>query len=102
MKGGGAAAEGDDVKYFNMKTTKTILSTLAFLICSMAISQTKDSTNKTKKQEYIENYIANFPYKNSEIYPVICNFSLWDTSGSVPVININTIMMNMERKTEKK
>ena len=85
-----------------MKTTKTILSILTFLICSVAISQTKDSTNKTKKQEYIENYIANFPYKNSEIYPVICNISLWDTSGSVPVININTIMMNMERKTEKK
>jgi hypothetical protein len=85
-----------------MKTSKTILSTLTFLICGMAISQTKDSTNKTKKQEYIENYIANFPYKNSEIYPVICNISLWDTSGSVPVININTIMMNMERKTEKK
>jgi hypothetical protein len=85
-----------------MKTTKTILSTLTFLICGMAISQTKESTNKTKKQEYIENYIANFPYKNSEIYPVICNISLWDTSGSVPVININTIMMNMERKTEKK
>jgi hypothetical protein len=85
-----------------MKTSKTILSTLTFLICGMAISQTKDSTNKTKKQEYIENYIANFPYKNSEIYPVICNISLWDTSGSVPVININTIMMNMERKMEKK
>ena len=85
-----------------MKTTKTILSTLTFLICGMAISQTKESTNKTKKQEYIENYIANFPYKNSEIYPVISNISLWDTSGSVPVININTIMMNMERKTEKK
>jgi hypothetical protein len=85
-----------------MKTSKTILSTLTFLICGMAISQTKDSTNKTKKQEYIENYITNFPYKNSEIYPVICNISLWDTSGSVPVININTIMMNMERKTEKK
>jgi hypothetical protein len=85
-----------------MKTSKTILSTLTFLICGMAISQTKDSTNKTKKQEYIENYIANFPYKNSEIYPVICIISLWDTSGSVPVININTIMMNMERKTEKK
>ncbi len=85
-----------------MKTSKTILSTLIFLICGMAISQTKDSTNKTKKQEYIENYIANFPYKNSEIYPVICNISLWDTSSSVPVININTIMMNMERKTEKK
>ena len=85
-----------------MKTSKTILSTLTFLICGMAISQTKDSTNKTKKQEYIENYIANFPYKNSEIYPVICNISLWDTSGSVPLININTIMMNMERKTEKK
>jgi hypothetical protein len=85
-----------------MKTSKTILSTLTFLICGMAISHTKDSTNKTKKQEYIENYIANFPYKNSEIYPVICNISLWDTSGSVPVININTIMMNMERKTEKK
>jgi len=85
-----------------MKTSKTILSTLTFLICCMAISQTKDSTNKTKKQEYIENYIANFPYKNSEIYPVICNISLWDTSGSVPLININTIMMNMERKTEKK
>jgi hypothetical protein len=85
-----------------MKTSKTILSTLTFLICGMAISQTKDSTNKTKKQEYIENYIANFPYKNSEIYPVICNISLWDTSGSVPVININTIKMNMERKTEKK
>jgi hypothetical protein len=85
-----------------MKTTKTILSILTFLICSGAISQTKDSTNKTKKQEYIESYIANFPYKNSEIYPVICNISLWDTSGSVPVININTIMMNMERKTEKK
>jgi hypothetical protein len=85
-----------------MKTSKTILSTLTFLICGMAISQTKDSTNKTKKQEYIENYIANFPYKNSEIYPVISNISLWDTSGSVPVININTIMMNMERKTEKK
>ncbi len=85
-----------------MKTSKTILSTLAFLICGFAISQTKENTNKTKKQEYIENYIANFPYKNSEIYPVICNVSLWDTSGSVPVININTIMMNMERKTEKK
>ena len=85
-----------------MKTTKTILSTLTFLICGMAISQTKDSTNKTKKQEYIENYIANFPYKNSEIYPVISNISLWDTSGSVPVINMNSIMMNMERKTEKK
>ena len=85
-----------------MKTSKTILSTLTFLICGMAISQTKDSTNKTKKQEYIENYIANFPYKNSEIYPVVCNISLWDTSGSVPVININTIMMNIERKTEKK
>ncbi len=85
-----------------MKTSKTILSTLTFLICGIAISQTKDSTNKTKKQEYIENYIANFPYKNSEIYPVICNISLWDTSGSVPVINMNSIMMNMERKTEKK
>jgi hypothetical protein len=85
-----------------MKTTKTILSTLTFLICGMAISQTKDSTNKTKKQEYIESYIANFPYKNSEIYPVISNISLWDTSGSVPVINMNSIMMNMERKTEKK
>ncbi|MEI6524268.1 MAG: hypothetical protein WCO37_12320 [Bacteroidota bacterium] len=85
-----------------MKTTKTILSILTFLICSVAISQTNDYTNKTKKQEYIESYIANFPYKNSEIYPVICNISLWDTSGSVPVININTIMMNMERKTEKK
>jgi hypothetical protein len=85
-----------------MKTTKTILSTLIFLICGEAISQTNDYTNKTKKQEYIESYIANFPYKNSEIYPIICNISLWDTSSSVPVININTIMMNMERKTEKK
>jgi hypothetical protein len=89
-----------------MKTLKTILITLALLVYCIAISQTKDTVNtaksKTKKQEYIENYIANFPYKNSEIYPVICNISLWDTSGSVPVININTIMMNVERKTEKK
>jgi hypothetical protein len=90
----------------SMKTTKTALITLALLVYCISFSQTKENTNtaksKTKKQEYIESYIANFPYKNSEIYPVICNFSLWDTSGSVPVINMNTIMMNMERKTEKK
>jgi hypothetical protein len=90
----------------SMKTTKTTLLTLALLVYCIAFSQTKDTANtaksKTKKQEYIENYIANFPYKNSEIYPVICNISLWDTCGSVPVINMNTIMMNMERKTEKK
>ena len=83
-----------------------LISTIVICFCTVSIAQTKDVINtakpKTKKQEYIENYIANFPYKNSEIYPVICNFSLWDTSGSVPVINMNTIMMNMERKTEKK
>ncbi len=26
---------------------------------------------KSKKQIYIDNYIANFPYKNSDIYEVI-------------------------------
>jgi|688.fasta_scaffold824705_2 hypothetical protein len=90
-----------------MKSNLVVLiSTIVIFFCTVSIAQTKDTANtvksKTKKQEYIENYIANFPYKNSEIYPVICNISLWDTSGSVPVININTIMMNMERKMEKK
>jgi hypothetical protein len=48
-----------------MKTTKTTLITLALLVYCIAFSQTKDTTNtaksKTKKQEYIESYITNFP-----------------------------------------
>ena len=59
-------------------------------------SASSEPTAKSKKLNYIENYIANFPYKNSDIYPVISNVSLWDTTGAVPVIDINTIMMNQK------
>ena len=91
-----------------MKTTFKLFL-LGFIVCNCSlIAQTNntktainEATAKSKKIIYIENYISNFPYKNSEIYPVICNTSLWDTTGAVPVINLNTIMINMERKTEK-
>lgn len=49
---------------------------------------------KSKKQIYIDNYIANFPYKNSDIYAVIKQSHLWDTTGVAPLINVNTISVN--------
>ena len=62
------------------------------------------NSTKSKKQLYIENYIANFPYKNSDIYEVIKQTNLWDTTGTVPVISANTISANRKPiiKTEEK
>lgn len=59
------------------------------------------SKPKSKKQIYIDNYIANFPYKNSDIYEVIKQTHLWDTTGIVPVINANTISANLKPKMYK-
>lgn len=53
---------------------------------------------KSKKQIYIENYIANFPYKNSDVYEVVKQTHLWDTTGAVPVISPNTISANLKPK----
>lgn len=52
----------------------------------------------------MENYIANFPYKNSDIYEVIKQTQLWDTTGTVPVIDPFVISFNKKPtiKTEKK
>lgn len=62
------------------------------------------SKPKSKKQIYIDNYIANFPHKNSDIYEVIKQTHLWDTTGTVPVISANTISANLKPKiyTEQK
>ena len=77
--------------------------TIGFILCFTfnALAQSNsintDSISakpKTKKQIYIDNYIANFPYKNSDIYGVIKQRNLWDTTGVVPVINANTISIN--------
>ncbi len=57
-----------------------------------------DAKPKSKKQIYIDNYIANFPYKNSDIYEVIKQTHLWDTTGTVPVISPNTISANLKPK----
>lgn len=58
--------------------------------------------SKSKKQIYIDNYIANFTYKNSDIYEVIKQTQLWDTTATVPVISANTIMVNrVINKTEQ-
>jgi len=59
-----------------------------------------DAKPKSKKQIYIENYIANFPYKNSDIYEVIKQTNLWDTTGTVPVISANTISANLKPKIQ--
>jgi hypothetical protein len=56
------------------------------------------SKPKSKKQIYIDNYIANFHYKNSDIYEVIKQTQLRDTTGTVPVINANTISANLKPK----
>lgn len=50
----------------------------------------------------MENYIANFPYKNSDIYEVIKQTQLWDTTGTVPVISANTIAVNRQVKQADK
>lgn len=82
---------------------KAILVLSSFLITTTSslfaqnISNKTDSLSaksKSKKQIYIDNYIANFPYKNSDIYEVIKQTNLWDTTGVVPVINVNTISVN--------
>ncbi len=59
-------------------------------------------TNKSKKLIYIDNYIANFPNKNLDIYAVIKQIHLWDTTGVVPVISANTIMANRGVKRNEK
>lgn len=92
---------------------KAILVLSSFLITTTSslfaqnISNKTDSLSaksKSKKQIYIENYIANFPYKNSDIYEVIKQTNLWDTTGTVPVISANTISANLKPKiyTEQK
>ena len=90
---------------------------IQFFIIALVLSQssfvsaqlntiTADSTFtiKSKKLLYIENYIANFPYKNTDIYVVIKQTNLWDTTGVVPVISLNTISANRKPiiKTEEK
>jgi hypothetical protein len=79
--------------------------------CCLVIAQSSDvktdstpTKAKSKKLVYIENYIANFPYKNSDIYEVIKQTNLWDTTGIIPVINANTISINRKPiiKTEEK
>lgn len=77
-----------------------LLST-AFSVFAQRISSNSDSLDakpKSKKQIYIDNYIANFPYKNSDIYEVIKQTNLWDTTGTVPVISANTISANLKPK----
>jgi len=84
---------------------KIFLLSLILTNCSNAFAQNKqenDTTqlviSKSKKTLYIENYIANFPYKNTDIYVVIKQTNLWDTTGTVPVINANTISANLKPK----
>jgi hypothetical protein len=89
---------------------KTII-VISFLLISTTLSvfaQTNMSNQdslttkpKSKKQIYIDNYIANFPYKNTDIYEVIKQTNLWDTTGVVPVINVNTISVNRKPKVAK-
>jgi hypothetical protein len=86
---------------------KKIIFRLSFLIVTTSFAFAQNNTisqdslatkPKTKKQIYIENYIANFPYKNTDIYEVIKQRNLWDTTGVVPVINAHTISINRHIK----
>ena len=90
---------------------KSIIVISFFLIgtASSVFAQTKTANQdslaskpKSKKQIYIDNYIANFPYKNSDIYEVIKQTQLWDTTGTVPVISANTIAVNRQVKQADK
>jgi len=81
--------------------TKMILLLIILSPCFLVFGQSYDvktdsitTTAKSKKQFYIENYIANFPYKNSEIYQIIKQKNLWDTTGTVPVIDPIIISFN--------
>ncbi len=89
---------------------KTIIVISLFLIGATSSLFAQSNSNKTdslctktksKKQIYIDNYISNFPYKNSDIYEVIKQAHLWDTTGLVPVINTNTISMNRHINTSE-
>ncbi len=88
---------------------KAIIVISFFLIstASIVFAQTNTSNQdslaskpKSKKQIYIDNYIANFPYKYSDIYEVIKQTHLWDTTGAVPVISPNTISANLKPKMD--
>jgi hypothetical protein len=90
---------------------KTILLVILLSHCCYAFAQSNEAKSdsattatKSKKHIYIENYIANFPYKNSEIYESIKQIALWDTTGAVPVIDPFVISFNKKPtiKTEKK
>jgi hypothetical protein len=85
-----------------------VIIVISFFLTSTASSvfaQTNTSNQdslackpKSRKQIYIDNYIANFPYKNSDIYEVIKQTNLWDTTVTVPVISANTISANLKPK----
>lgn len=79
----------------------SFLISTAFSVFAQTNTSSQDSLDfkpKSKKQIYIDCYIANFPYKNSDIYEVIKQTNLWDTTGTVPVISPNTISANLKPK----